>query len=194
MYVTFLLWRRFYLLLNKCFILDKQHGGQCWPSSCLLANVIGKFQNNSGQPYDRLTLKCKIARKETLLSWHLLCDSIHLKWHKVCIKSNVMFLENILLGCGNYVSKMTSKSSITTNVPSNIQFLIFKWFINDSKCEFTLFYSRISRSMTFYLIDGNKYWSCFLMQILTRYFERFMMLVIQISPELNQDFECRTQG
>ena len=56
-----------YLLLNKCFILDKQQGGQCCPSSYLQANVIGKFQINSEQPYVRLTSKFKIARKETLL-------------------------------------------------------------------------------------------------------------------------------
>ena len=85
---------------------------------------------------------------------------------------------------------MTSKSSSTTNVPSNIQFLILKWHTNDSNCDFTLFYSWISRSMAFYLIDGNKYWRCFLIQILTWYFERSVVPVIKISPELNADFEC----
>ena len=44
----------------------------------------------------------------------------------------MFFLENIWLGCGDYVSKMTSKSSNTTNIPSNIQFLILKWHTNDS--------------------------------------------------------------
>ena len=35
---------------------------------CLLANVIGKFQMNPGQPNAGLTSKFKIERKETLLS------------------------------------------------------------------------------------------------------------------------------
>ena len=61
-----------------------------------------------------------------LLSWHLLRDSIHLKFHKECIKSNVMFLENIWMHCGNYVSKMTSKSSNMTNVSSHVQFFMIK--------------------------------------------------------------------
>ena len=68
--------------------------------------------------------------------------------------------------------------------------LILKWHTNDSDCDFTLFYSRISRSMAFYLIDGNIYWRCFLMQILTWYFERSVVRVIKISPELNADFKC----
>ena len=85
---------------------------------------------------------------------------------------------------------MTSKPSNTTTVSSNIQFLILKWHFNDSKCDFTLFYFRIPRSMAFYLIDGNKYWRRFLMQKLMWYFERSVVLVIKISPELNADFEC----
>ena len=186
MYVTFLLWRRFHLLLNKCFILDKQHGRQCYPSSCLLANVIGKFQNNSEQPYVRLTSKWKIARKETLLRWHLLINNMRFDSFKVpqsMYRKQCNVLGNIWLGCGDYVSKMTLKPSNTTNVPSNIQFLILKWPTNDSNCDFTLLYSRISRSMAFYLIDGNKYWRCFLVQILTWYFEHSVVLVINISSE-----------
>ena len=35
---------------------------------CLLANVIGTFRKNLGQPYVRLTSKSNIRRKEAMLS------------------------------------------------------------------------------------------------------------------------------
>ena len=71
---------------------------------CLLANEIGKFQTIRRQPYVRLTLKSKVTRKETSLSYNLLRDSNHLKLQNVYIKSDVMILKNIWLRCGDYVS------------------------------------------------------------------------------------------
>ena len=99
LYVTFLLWRPFRLLLSKWFISVQSESGYCFCIYCLLANVIGTFQKNLGQPYVRLTSKSKITRKEAMLSWHLLRDSVYWKCHKGCIKCNVMF-------CGNYLNTL----------------------------------------------------------------------------------------
>ena len=62
---------------------------------------------------------------------------------------------------------------------------------NDCKCDLTLFYSRISHAFV-YLFDGNDYWRFSLMQILTQHSEHSMVLVINISPELNTDFNVCT--
>ena len=85
LYVKFLLWRPFRLLLSKWFISVQRVSGYCFCLYCLLANVIGTFQKNLGQPYVRLTSKSKITRKEAMLSWHLLRDSVYLNCHKGCI-------------------------------------------------------------------------------------------------------------
>ena len=66
-------------------MLVKKKVGWCFLPYCLLANVIPR------QPYVRLTSKSKITRKKTSLSYNFLRDSNHLKFQKVCIKSDVMF-------------------------------------------------------------------------------------------------------
>ena len=65
----------FSFLTSVLFIVDlvvysvKRESGYCFRLYCLLANVIGTFHTNLGQPYYvRLMSKSKITRKEAMLS------------------------------------------------------------------------------------------------------------------------------
>ena len=56
---------------------------------------------------------------------------------------------------------MEPKSSNTKNAALQMQFLILNWRTNDCKCDFTLFYSRISHAFI-YLLDGIDFLTFFL--------------------------------
>ena len=84
-------------------------------SALLFTDKRDRFQTIPRQPYVRLMSKSNITRKETSLSCNFLRDLNNLKLKKFVSKAMQCFLENIWLRCGDYVSKMTSKSSNTKN-------------------------------------------------------------------------------
>ena len=58
-------------------------------------------------------------------------DSIHFKFHKGCIKSNVMFSEKHLVTLWLFRQSVTSKS---------MQCLIMKWRTNDYMCFYVMLF------------------------------------------------------
>ena len=123
----------------------KRESEWCFRLYCLLAHVICTFQTNLGQPYVRLVSKFKNTRKEVMLSWHLLRESIYLKCHKWCIQRDIMFSKNFWCAVAITSEKKTSKSSNMTNFTLQMQFLIINRRTNDSKCVFMLHCALMSR-------------------------------------------------
>ena len=89
--------------------------------------------SESGTTLRSFDSKSKITRKEAMLSWHLLRDSIYLKFNKWCIKRNIMFSGRPLMCCCDYVEKRRQGPRL--KVTLHVHILIINRRTNDSKCD-----------------------------------------------------------